>query len=238
MEKAQIIEAIRKCAEDNGGKAVGKARFERLTGITEAQWAGRYWLRWSDAVAEAGYSPGTMQAATPDDVLLGALASLVQTLGHYPTTYELKMQRRNDPTFPNDKVFQRYGNKAQIAAALIAYCKDDPALADVVAIAEPIAASVAAPPDPADGPLAGEVYLMKSGPHYKIGRSNSSGRRSYELAIQLPQRLEVVHVIETDDAVGIERYWHQRFADRRLNGEWFALTKADVAAFRRRKRFM
>lgn len=79
---------------------------------------------------------------------------------------------------------------------------------------------------------------MKSGRHYKIGRSNSTGRRAYELAVQLPEKLSLVHAIETDDPVGIERYWHERFATKRANGEWFALTKADVAAFRRRRKFM
>jgi hypothetical protein len=39
------------------------------------------------------------------------------------------------------------------------------------------------------------------------------------LAIQLPERAEQIHAIKTDDPVGIERYWHQRFADRRKNSE-------------------
>jgi hypothetical protein len=63
----------------------------------------------------------------------------------------------------------------------------------------------------------GVVYLMKSGRYYKIGRSNSAGRRAYELAILLPEPLKLVHAIETDDPPGIERYWHERFADRRAN---------------------
>jgi hypothetical protein len=81
----------------------------------------------------------------------------------------------------------------------------------------------------------GFVYLLKSGRHYKLGRTNSVGRREYELAIQLPERAERVHAIKTDDPAGIEGYWHGRFAERRRNGEWFELSRADLRAFQRRK---
>ena len=83
--------------------------------------------------------------------------------------------------------------------------------------------------------MVGYVYLIKSGRHHKVGRTNSVGRRERELEIQLPEKAATVHVIKTDDPVGIEGYWHQRFADRRRNGEWFELSREDVAAFKRRK---
>jgi hypothetical protein len=235
VERDVIVEAIRRCAEANGGTAVGRQRFERLTGITEAMWLGRYWTRWSDALAEAGYEPGEMVRAHADEVVLEALADLVRHVGRFPTQAEIRMRRRDDPDFPSHNVFARFGGKAQLAARLIEHCGDNPARADVVAACKSVATTAADQSDDAPTTEPGEVYLLKSGRFYKIGRSNSTGRRAYEIALQLPERLEVVHVIETDDAVGIERYWHQRFAARRANGEWFDLTRADVAAFRRRR---
>lgn len=89
----------------------------------------------------------------------------------------------------------------------------------------------AAPQVPSDG----FVYLIKSGRHFKIGKANSVETRHRQLKIQLPQAAEVVHKIKTDDPFGIESYWHRRFAEKRMNGEWFALSADDVKAFRRRK---
>lgn len=76
---------------------------------------------------------------------------------------------------------------------------------------------------------------MKSGRFYKIGSSRNVERRNYELGIKLPEDLNILHKIRTDDPVGIENYWHNRFKDKRKQGEWFELSSGDVTAFRRRK---
>jgi hypothetical protein len=75
------------------------------------------------------------------------------------------------------------------------------------------------------------VYLLKGGPHYKIGMSTDPKKRFDQIALQIPFRVTLIHTIETDDGGGIEKYWHKRFANKRTNGEWFRLNDSDVEIF-------
>jgi hypothetical protein len=178
-----------------------------------------------------------LQAPLEEESLLESLALLVCELRHWPVVSELKLKAKQVPGFPSHNTFRRFGNKSQQIARLIAYCQDKPNFADVLALVQ------VAEPDPVESPseatavaeVIGFVYLLKATRYFKIGRSSTFERRSRELAIQLPERAETVHVIRTDDPIGIERYWHRRFESKRKNGEWFELSAQDVKAFKRRK---
>lgn len=232
-----ILSEIRRCAEENGGKPLGLDRFEDATGIRDKDWLGKHWARWGDAVREAGYEPNKLQSQTMDDEdLLRALAALVRDLGHYPTHPELRLRRRTHPEFPSHNVWSaRFGSRPAQMAQLNAFTAQTDGYEDVHAIVAPLS-SGSAPAAEATVQI-GYVYLLKAGRYYKIGRSNSVDRRERELSIQLPERVERVHAIETDDPPGIEHYWHRRFREQRVrpDAEWFVLTPAQVAAFKRRR---
>lgn len=237
MSKEHILREIKRTAQENGGIPLGRLRFFRETGIKESDWKGKFWARWNDAVSEAGLQPNQKTASYDEDLLIEKFISLMRELGRFPVVAEIRMKVRSDARFPNDKTFGRFGSKPQFAAKILDYCRTRSGYEDVSTLCAAIADRRTANSSEVDDSetVIGCVYLMKSGKFYKLGRSNAAGRREYELGIQLPEKLKTVHVIRTDDPVGIEAYWHRRFDERRKNGEWFDLGVADVAAFKRRK---
>jgi len=233
-----ILDEIKRNAIANGGVPLGSRQFERETSIRPHEW-GRYWARFGDAQKEAGFEPNTKKMAIPDEDLLRHLALLTRDVGKRPTIGEIRVRKRNDPSFPSSNAILRLGNFQEITRRLIEFCRLHAEFEDVAALL----------PDPAsieseskterqeeiDVRINGYVYLLKYARYYKIGRTNSFGRRERELSIQLPEKPTTVHVIMTDDPEGIESYWHRRFADKRRDGEWFELSANDVSAFRWRK---
>lgn len=238
MDKNYILSEIRRTAEANGGIPLGRQKFFEATGIKETDWSGKYWVRWGDAVKEAGYAPQEMQAAFSDEYVLGKYAAAFREYGRPPTVAELKIKAHNDPDFPSHNTFGRFGSKQHLINKLHAFCFEREAYQDVAELCSAHVKDI--PEDALEEGVSflgqeGHVYLIRSGKFFKIGRTNSLSRREKELAIQLPEPAETIHSIATDDAPGIEAYWHRRFSDKRKNGEWFELTAADVMAFKRRK---
>ena len=76
----------------------------------------------------------------------------------------------------------------------------------------------------------GYVYLLvaENGLH-KIGRAKRLNDRVTQLAVKFPMKIKLVHSIMSDDYIQAEIYLHERFASRRVHGEWFDLSAADIA---------
>ena len=239
MNKGYILSQIKQTTEENNGKPLGMGQFQKRTGIRRDDWYGKFWTKWSDAVAEAGYTPNTLQVPYDKDWLLEQLALFTRELGRFPTKGDLKMKNYNHKEFPTSTTFEkRFGSKVERARKLVEYCEKHVGFEDVKNAAMEVGKTDAEAENQEtkkEGLKSGFVYLMKSGKFYKIGRSNSPGRRNYELDIKLPEQVSSVHTISTDDPVGIEAYWHKRFEQKRTRGEWFNLNSEDVKAFKRRK---
>lgn len=237
MNKQYIISEIKRTAEENGSVPLGKDRFQKETGIKLSDWYGKFWVRWGDALFEAGYQPNTFKGSYNDEYVIEKLISLIRELGHYPVAGELRIKARNDKDFPSHNVFSRVGRKTELAQKVINYCSKRNDFNDVIKICKPIVKTQKQEPEVSEKDTfsIGNVYLMKSGRYYKLGRSNSVERRKYDIGIKLPEDLTIVHTIKTDDPSGIEAYWHKRFEEKRKGGEWFDLTVNDIKAFKRRK---
>jgi hypothetical protein len=241
MDKATILQEIKRTAEARDGVPLGFQRFESETGIRKAAWFGIYWARWGNAVREAGFPPNRLQEAYDKEELLEHYAKLTLELGRLPVKGDLRLRTRSDPAFPHETTFwARFGTKSGLLAELIAYCQDREGYEEVVRLCNGYAPRVQ---DRSDHTEAGEVvvgyvYLVKHGSRreYKIGRTNNPLRREGEIGIELPEKVQPIHVIQTDDPAGVEAYWHRRFTGKRKEGEWFALTAQDVRSFRRWKR--
>jgi len=242
MDKLHILREIKRIAVANGGRAPGRLVFERETGIKQSDWYPHLWLRWSEALAEAEYAPNQLQTKLSDDVLMQKYIGLARELGKLPVVGEIRRKAKSDKSFPSHTVFNRFGGKERLIEAVVNYCQDKPGFEDVLTLCAerkpPSGRGTEAGREAASKVAVGFVYLMKSGRHYKIGRTNSVGRRGSELAIKIPVPPKTIHSIETDDPVGVEAYWHKRFNDRQGEGEWFELSPEDVRAFKRWKRIV
>jgi hypothetical protein len=243
-KKQRILSEIRRTAEENGGTPLGRRRFSDITGISPSEWSGKAWNEWNtwgDVVKEAGFDANKKPEAYDENVLIEHLIGLIAKLGKFPVQAELRREASRNKDFPSHTIWKnRLGSKPLILEKLVSYCLRSPEdYRDVLQICEPLLS--AKMESKADfepekvGEVFGFVYLMKSGKYYKIGNTKALDRRQYEIGLQLPEKIIPVHSIRTDDPSGIEAYWHNRFKDKRLNGEWFDLKASDIRIFKKRK---
>jgi hypothetical protein len=243
MTREEILAEIRRTAKENGGVPLGRDRLEHATGIKPYDWQ-KYWSRFGDAQREAGFEPNRLQAAYSDEYLITRVIQLIRDLGRFPTIGEIRVRKHSESEFPSVNAFARFGKKSEFAAKVLEYCDSKPEYAEVADIcrslatprsASDIAQEVSRPNDIKYG----FVYLIKGHPgEFKIGHTNLVDRRVSELGATFPIEQQLIHTIKTDDPAGVEAYWHRRFENKRMKGEWFRLKPDDVRAFKRWKRIL
>lgn len=231
--KDKIISEIQRLALELG-EAPGNRTFLSETGIKESEWKGIFWARWGDALLDAGLQPNDIQKRHEDEFLLRKYCEATLHFNKPPTKPEMRMYSKQVDGFPSYTTMQkRFGSMANIRQRARTWAGENEAFSAVVHLIQP--ADVTTRSDTTPVNTDGWVYLLQSGAHYKIGRSQELERRVKQISVALPEKVELVHSIKTDDPSGIETYWHNRFKEKRLNGEWFALSLSEVRAFKRRK---
>lgn len=237
MNKQEIISEIRRIAKECGGKAPGFQRFSTETGVRKSDWYPNLWLRWGDAISEAGCQPNDFISAYDTDFLITKYIELIRELGHFPIEGELRIKKTTDKDFPSHSGFSQLGSKQERVQKIIEYCQGKREFDDIISLCSDVAKPTHKKPDlfNSDSHKIGYVYIIRHGTRneYKIGKTYNPIRREGEIRLELPEKIKPIHYIKTDDPAGIENYWHSRFASKRKEGEWFSLTKEDVRAFKR-----
>jgi len=194
--------------------------------------------------AEAGFEPLNFNSPFDDADVFKSVLELTRKLGKFPTTAEMRLERRSNSSFPNDKTIGSRGSRSVIVHKLLEFCRGRVEYADVQEMLKAVAGSnhLQKPAQESSSPKQdGSVYLIRAQGFYKIGCTRALYRRAAEITNQSANGAVLLHSIATDDPEGIEKYWHERFSAKRVvginkqSGEWFDLKADDVRAFQKRK---
>lgn len=74
----------------------------------------------------------------------------------------------------------------------------------------------------------GCIYLFRTGPYYKLGKSVNPELRFRGLQMMIPYPVEFVCSMAVDDMDAVELELHEKFAEKCHRGEWFLLNEQDV----------
>ena len=245
--KKEVLKEIQKWAKENGGKTPSEKILREEMGIPKWDWI-NYWTKITDVQRDAGLIPHKFDKTkyTKKD-LCEMFIKLIREKGKWPTRDELDFKRHHDPRFPASATFYKMLGLIKNLAlpkTILEFVNDKQGYDDVVKICGQVLEKYKSI-DEQEGEstekvIHGWVYLFKHGHynHYRVGETSDLLRRGSEIRIQLPERATLVHSIETVDPEGVETYWLNRFKPKRMNGDWFNLSRTDVNEFKRWKRIV
>jgi len=74
----------------------------------------------------------------------------------------------------------------------------------------------------------GYVYFIESEFGWKIGKTRDLRRRKNIFEVKLPFKFAIRYCIKTPIMNDLEKYFHEYFKDKNINGEWFLITNDDI----------
>ena len=133
--REQIINEIRRLTKVNDGQPPGRRLFETETGIPESAWFGVYWARWGDALAEAGYAPNIKHQKLDEQFILQKLVAVSRHYGKVPATMEMRLYKKINPDFPNEKtILSHFGSKQNLLRRLAEWARQHDDYKDIAAM--------------------------------------------------------------------------------------------------------
>ncbi len=232
----QIVAAYLKLVQAHGGRVIGQGPFMRKTGIPAVYWRGRYWRSWSAFQAELGFEPNLRFTKIPLETLLRRFAELARDLGKLPTQLDIEARRKQDRSFPSSNPFGLV-RRDDFLISLEEWCGGKPEFAPVMQLLRRRRERITSRRRDNSRRFRGIVYIERQGEEftYTIRSARLTGKRLRQESARLGCLPSTVHVIDTDDPPGIERYWRERFKSRLLPGDIYRLFPEDLIAFRWRK---
>ena len=178
VTRDQFITEIRRIAEKYGGKPPGRSSFESESGFPKSNWEGIFWSKWSDALIEAGFEPNQRFSKIEDEMIFEKLIPLCRHFKRVPTVPDMRIYRRTiDSEFPISAIRKRFGAE-DLWSEFANWLKNQ--TGNFNDVSELIDRSMSKATTDSDSAVVGAslalgyVYLMKSGDHYKIGKSGRS----------------------------------------------------------------
>lgn len=236
--REEILNETRRLAKEKGGRAPSEKELDLNAGIKNYYWH-KYWTKITDLQKESGLPPNTFfKIPHQHDALCKKFVLLIRELGKWPTKAEIEVKHYKETNFPGSSIFYRnLGNIQDLANNIFEYAKKHN-YDDVIKICNSVIEQYKNDDDRVKKgerkEIHGWVYLIKHGRYnqYRIGHTTNILRRWKENKIELPEEPSHVHTIETVDPEGVEKYWLNRFASKKMNGDWFKLSPTDVKEFR------
>lgn len=74
----------------------------------------------------------------------------------------------------------------------------------------------------------GYVYFVEGDGKTKIGKASHLNNRLKFFDLKLPFKITLIHTIKSNHYTECEKYFHEYFSSKRVNGEWFDLNDKDL----------